>query len=102
MTKLNFKGKEFVYNHHLSVPFRPLVVHSKKEIGTPSLDNNLIVHNRWISGGHHAPAKARNSGCFIECTDTHSTHQIIDILPIQRHLWYGKVEDSKEFSASKT
>ena len=23
MTELTFKGKEFVYNHHLSVPFRP-------------------------------------------------------------------------------
>ena len=23
MTELNFKGKEFVYNHHLVVPFRP-------------------------------------------------------------------------------
>jgi hypothetical protein len=24
-SELNFKGKEFVYNHHLAVPFRPLV-----------------------------------------------------------------------------
>jgi hypothetical protein len=24
MTELSFKGKEFVYNHHLAVPFRPL------------------------------------------------------------------------------
>ena len=30
MSELNFKGKEFVYNHHLSVPFRPLVVHAEK------------------------------------------------------------------------
>ena len=44
MSELNFKGKEFVYNHHLSVPFRPLVVHAEKGIGDPSLDGNLIVH----------------------------------------------------------
>lgn len=44
MTELNFKGKEFVYNHHLSVPFRPLVTHPEKGIGEPSLDGNLIIH----------------------------------------------------------
>ena len=25
MPELNFKGKEFVYNHHLTVPHRPLL-----------------------------------------------------------------------------
>ena len=44
MSELNFKGKEFVYNHHLSVPFRPLVMHAEKGIGEPSLDGNLIIH----------------------------------------------------------
>ena len=44
MTELNFKGKEFVYNHHLTVPFRPLVMHAEKGVGEPSLDGNLIVH----------------------------------------------------------
>ena len=44
MTELNFKGKEFVFNHHLSVPFRPLVVHPEKGVGEPSLDGNLIIH----------------------------------------------------------
>ena len=44
MTELHFKGKEFVYNHHLSVPFRPLVMHAEKGIGESSLDGNLIVH----------------------------------------------------------
>jgi len=42
--ELVFKGKEFVYNHHLSVPFRPLVVHADKGIGDASLDDNLIIH----------------------------------------------------------
>ncbi|MCV6547095.1 MAG: site-specific DNA-methyltransferase [Cohaesibacter sp.] len=43
MTELNFKGKEFVYNHHLSVPIRPLEMHGDKGIGDPSLDSNLII-----------------------------------------------------------
>ena len=43
MTELTFKGKEFVYNHHLSVPFRPLEIHAEKGIGAPSLEGNLII-----------------------------------------------------------
>lgn len=43
MTELHFKGKEFVYNHHLTVPHRPLVVQADRGIGTPRLDGNLIV-----------------------------------------------------------
>ena len=43
MSELHFKGKEFVYNHHLSVPFRPLVIHSEKGCGEPSRDGNLII-----------------------------------------------------------
>jgi adenine-specific DNA-methyltransferase len=44
LTELIFKGKEFVYNHHLAVPFRPLVPDAGKSIGEPRLDGNLIVH----------------------------------------------------------
>lgn len=44
MTELSFKGKEFVYNHHLAVPFRPLVPHEDKGIGPVALEGNLIVH----------------------------------------------------------
>jgi adenine-specific DNA-methyltransferase len=44
VTELNFKGKEFVYNHHLAVPFRPLEPHAKKSIGAVALDGNLIIH----------------------------------------------------------
>jgi adenine-specific DNA-methyltransferase len=43
VTELTFKGKEFVYNHHLSVPFRPLVPHAGKGIGEVNLDGNLII-----------------------------------------------------------
>jgi adenine-specific DNA-methyltransferase len=43
MTELNFKGKEFVFNHHLAVPFRPLVPDATKGIGDVRMDGNLIV-----------------------------------------------------------
>lgn len=44
VTELSFKGKEFVHNHHLAVPFRPLVPHADKGIGPVALDGNLIIH----------------------------------------------------------
>lgn len=48
MPTLDFKGKQFVHSHHLSVPFRELVVDRKKSLpvkgGKPSLEDNLIIH----------------------------------------------------------
>lgn len=48
MPTLDFKGKQFVYAHHLTVPFRQLNVDAKKSLpekgGKPSLDGNLIIH----------------------------------------------------------
>jgi adenine-specific DNA-methyltransferase len=44
LTELYFKGKEFVYNHHLAVPFRPLIPQADKSVGETRLDGNLIVH----------------------------------------------------------
>ncbi len=44
MPELDFKGKEFVRNHHLTVPYRPLVPDVDKSVGAPSLDGNLIIH----------------------------------------------------------
>ncbi|WP_347268555.1 site-specific DNA-methyltransferase [Paracoccus sp. (in: a-proteobacteria)] len=43
MTELVFKGKEFVWNHHLAVPARPLIPQPEKGIGEVRLDGNLIV-----------------------------------------------------------
>ncbi len=42
MPELHFKGKEYVFNHHLNVPFRPLVPHPDKSIGKQS--ENMIIH----------------------------------------------------------
>lgn len=47
MPTLDFKGKPFVYSHHLAVSFRELVVDAKKSLSgkvEPSLDDNLIIH----------------------------------------------------------
>jgi adenine-specific DNA-methyltransferase len=47
MPSLDFKGKQFVYTHHLTVLFRELVVDAKKSLpakGKPSMDDNLIIH----------------------------------------------------------
>lgn len=48
MPTLEFKGKQFVYSHHLGVPFRELQVVPEKSLPpegkSPSLDDNLIIH----------------------------------------------------------
>ena len=44
MPELQFKGKEFVYNHHLTVPYRPLEMDASRSIGKPNLKGNLIIH----------------------------------------------------------
>src|SRR5712692_4936393 len=44
MPALVFKGKEYVYNHHLTVPYRPLLPDKKKSIGPADLGGNLIIH----------------------------------------------------------
>ena len=45
MPNLHFKGKVFVQNHHLAVPFHELVpVKSKGSSRKPSLHDNVIVH----------------------------------------------------------
>lgn len=44
MPELSFKGKEFVFNHHLGVPYRPLQPDGAKSIGGTALDGNLIIH----------------------------------------------------------
>ena len=52
MPTLEFKGKSFVYTHHLSVPFRELVIDAKKSLPArgqkPSLEDNLIIHGDSI------------------------------------------------------
>jgi len=48
MPSLEFKGKQFIYTHHLSVPFRELVPDKKKSVAPQvkggNLNDNLIIH----------------------------------------------------------
>ncbi|MDP1733526.1 MAG: site-specific DNA-methyltransferase [Sulfuritalea sp.] len=44
MSEIVFKGKEYVYNHHLSVPYRPLLPDATKGIGPADLGGNLVIH----------------------------------------------------------
>ena len=44
MPELSFKGKEFVFNHHLAVPHRQLVPDASKSVGDARLDGNLVLH----------------------------------------------------------
>jgi adenine-specific DNA-methyltransferase len=47
MPTLEFKGKPFVYSHHLSVPFRELTLDPNNSLPggrKASLDDNLIIH----------------------------------------------------------
>ena len=44
MPEIVFKGKEYVYNHHLTVPYRPLVADAAKGVGLPNLAGNLVIH----------------------------------------------------------
>ena len=47
MPTLDFKGKQFIYGHHLTVPIRTLEIDDEKSLtgeDDPSLDDNLIIH----------------------------------------------------------
>lgn len=45
MANINFKGKEIVRNHHLTIPYHELVPDTKKGLSKkPSLNDNLIIH----------------------------------------------------------
>ncbi|MDQ2780761.1 MAG: hypothetical protein M3Y32_14510 [Pseudomonadota bacterium] len=56
MREIVFKGKEYVYNHHLTVPYRPLVVHADKGVGASDLSGNLVIQGDNLScqGIRHA------------------------------------------------
>lgn len=44
MPELDFRDKEVVRNHHLTVPFRPLVPDAGRTIGDAGPDGSLILH----------------------------------------------------------
>ena len=44
MPTLEFKGKQIVYAHHLTIPYRPLVPDPAKSLNPADADDNLIIH----------------------------------------------------------
>ena len=44
MPTLDFKGKQHIYAHHLTVPYRPLDPDSARSLDPAGADDNLIIH----------------------------------------------------------
>ena len=44
MPTLDFKGKQHIYAHHLTVPYRPLVPDNDRSFNLAGADDNLIIH----------------------------------------------------------
>ena len=44
MPTLDFKGKQHVYAHHLTVPYRPLEPDADRSLNPAGTEDNLIVH----------------------------------------------------------
>ena len=44
MPTLDFKGKQHIYAHHLTVPYRPLEPDSARSLDSAGADDNLIIH----------------------------------------------------------
>ena len=44
MPTLDFKGKQHIYAHHLTVPYRPLVPDDDRSLNPNGVDDNLIIH----------------------------------------------------------
>ena len=65
MPMLEFKGKPFVYSHHLSVPFRELVLDSKRSVPggkKTSPEENLVIHGDIYSGQGQTRVEAHERG----------------------------------------
>ena len=44
MPTLDFKGKQHIYAHHLTIPYRPLVPDAARSLHSDGADDNLIIH----------------------------------------------------------
>ena len=60
MPTLEFKGKQHIYAHHLTVPYRPLVPDPARSLNPDGADDNLIIHgdNLIIHGDNLNALKA--------------------------------------------
>ena len=44
MPTLDFKGKQHIYAHHLTIPYRPVEPDDKRSCNSTDTDDNLIIH----------------------------------------------------------
>ena len=44
MPTLDFKGKQHIYAHHLTVPYRPIEPDENRSCNPSGTDDNLIIH----------------------------------------------------------
>ncbi len=44
MPTLDFKGKQHIYAHHLTIPYRPLIPDAARSLYAEGADDNLIIH----------------------------------------------------------
>ena len=45
MPTLDFKGKQHIYAHHLTVPYQPLELDESRSCNPSGVDDNLIIHD---------------------------------------------------------
>ena len=50
MPTLDFRGKQHIYAHHLTVPYRPLVADESKSKNPAGAEDNLIIHGDNLHG----------------------------------------------------
>ncbi|MCY4109267.1 MAG: hypothetical protein OXG11_09585 [Chloroflexi bacterium] len=48
MPTLDFKGKQYIYAHHLTVPYRPLLPDATRSHNPAGADNDLIIHGNSL------------------------------------------------------
>ena len=44
MPTLEFKGKQHIYAHHLTIPYRPLVPDAAKSLNPAGAETTIIIH----------------------------------------------------------
>ena len=64
MPTLDFKGKQFIYGHHLTVPVRTSQTDTDKSLiddDDPFLNDNLIIHDNSLHALKALPKIRRQS-----------------------------------------
>ena len=68
MPTLDFKGKQHIYAHHLTVPYRPLVPHAEKSLG---------AQNGCKGGGRDSDAESTDGSLIIHGDNLHALKALL-------------------------